>query len=253
MHVHDFKIKINICFHFTNVAFVQEPIVCRQQDDEDRDKIIEEIVEELYLKAYDVYETNVPPEPPYETFFVERELFEAFNPGFHYHRDCMAQLENINNQISTTFWDLSLRNLKSKIISCTQDSDRESVLAEFYEICRTMFRPSPTIVGKNVICFNPVIEHFFNCFEFEDEFVQRNCYTGLEDIGDFEEESDDENFVNLKKETFYLRIFVRFGETIEKLCAAVDSARSLESEYCSYLDKSMIYEKGRKRRVVRQG
>ncbi|XP_046742413.1 MYCBP-associated protein-like [Diprion similis] len=195
-----------------------------------------------------------PPEPAYKSCYLEAELFRAKNPSYFYHASAIAELYKLwdNSLVSdvAATWNLSLVELRSLLFRIDDPELRNKRLKEFTDLCKECLKPDGFSTDKSVkygVVYN-VLCAFANRMEEENAIVKRSCILSQPDnvasINSSIEISREslspkimgtnEWHTSLKSteillygQVFYTRIYELLVETIEQMCAAIDSVNNL--------------------------
>lgn len=227
-----------------------------------RDSTIHSIIEEIIARM----ERSEPPEP-YKVSPSQSDLFVSLNPDYHYHPNIVMQLQTIYFDVTDkgmTAWDLSLDTLRDILLQIENIDYKRDMLAQFNELCKQSLRPrliefNVTYYNKYVAVYN-ILCAFANLFEDESELVKRNSlirekpatpmeteqkvmflsqrYNSQEihskQLNDqsettlVQEEMKSFNLnLQLYREIFFIRIYKILDETIERICASIDSFHKL--------------------------
>ncbi|XP_066581980.1 MYCBP-associated protein-like [Prorops nasuta] len=223
-------------------------------DSQIRDKIIHDLLEDVLEK---VYHPSLP-EPPYQSLFLEREIFNAKNPCYNYHPAVIQKLRDLYSSVkkeSASEWNLSVMDLREKLLQLKDPTYRKQMFDQFCHFCSQCLQPGVyqfNYISKHQMVYNTLCS-FFNNFETESKLVIDSCLLGevkmFDNKLDFMEillKSEEEN-ADAKSDTstktnnydiqqyhiysqiLYIRIFQKLGDTIKNICIIVDSFNRLHT------------------------
>lgn len=227
-----------------------------------RDSTIHSIIEGIMTSI----ETSKLSEPPYKPLLSQGDLFTSLNPYYYYHPSIVMQLQKMYCDVideSLPPWDLSLDTLRDILLQIEDANYKRDMLARFNDLCKQSLRPSLTefdFTHKNKYdtVYN-ILCAFANCFEDESKFVKKNSlmrkdsatkidqqestlslqisnksFQGAykEKLIDqiqplLQEEKEKDLNLQLYREVFFIRIYKALEETIERVCASIDSFNRL--------------------------
>ncbi|XP_050455408.1 MYCBP-associated protein-like [Cataglyphis hispanica] len=227
-----------------------------------RDLTIHSIVEEIMTNV----ETSKLSEPPYKPLLSPSDLFTSLNPYYYYHLSIVMQLQKMYCDVideSLPPWNLSLDTLRDILLQIEDANYKRDMLARFNDLCKQSLRPNLTefdFTHKNKYdtVYN-ILCAFANCFEDESKFVKKNSLMRKDSATKIDqqestlslqranksfqeaykeklidqkqtllqEEKEKDLNLQLYREIFFIRIYKALEETIERVCASIDSFNRL--------------------------
>ncbi|OXU22712.1 hypothetical protein TSAR_009060 [Trichomalopsis sarcophagae] len=198
---------------------------------------IRDILEELLLAATsDRITDNVP----YNMYFLESDIFQARNPTYFYHfvlvEEFKKMYEGTISEEGLKDWNLSLEDLRLNLRRIEDSNLRRTLLIRFQQLCDQCLRRS--YLYDRPVCSKEKMTYwllcaFFNEFEIESDFaINRCCSTIVTDNSEEEEtlekEMGSEILITAEnllvyREVFYVRIHCLLCDTINRICAAIDT------------------------------
>lgn len=220
---------------------IKDLIKCRVLD-----STVREFIEEIIANAINKRYAN---DIPYDMFFLEADVFRVRNPMHHYHSLLVDELRTMWFETTAndeSCWNMSLEELRSILLKIEDPSLRRSRLVRFHEIATECLLPSALydrpVCSKRKLA-RWLIGSYLNQFEEESELVYCKC-CGIRCPPEPEEEGEEpeigataqvttgagETEVSLKvgcaaiyQEVLYVRLYCLLCETVDRVCAALDS------------------------------
>ncbi|XP_058795077.1 MYCBP-associated protein-like [Phymastichus coffea] len=208
-----------------------------------RDAAIREIIDDLIASAS--VESSRDDDVPYEAYFLESELFQARNPGYHYKSLLVDELRRMHEDATgERNWNLLLGGLRSSLVKLDDPIERREKLARLQAVCRECLLPDfyyarPRASEKRLVYW--LLCMFANRFEDEDDYVARCCCRGVgaDDaseeatvVNELSEAEDghsqvyvDGRNLEIYQQALFIRIHCLLGQTIDNVCLVVESCR----------------------------
>lgn len=200
--------------------------------------MIRDILEDVLLAATS---DRIMEDVPYEMYFLESDIFQARNPTYFYNSVLVEELKRMYEDTvpeeELKDWNMSLEDLRSNLRSIEDPNLRRSGLIRFQQLCDQCLRRS--CVYDRPVCSKERMTYwllcaFFNEFEVESEFaINRCCTKTVTEKSDEEEETLEEEMGNeifftaqnllVYREVFYVRIYCLLCDTVNRICAAIDT------------------------------
>ncbi|XP_046593919.1 MYCBP-associated protein-like [Neodiprion lecontei] len=195
-----------------------------------------------------------PQEPAYQNCYLEAELFRAKNPSYFYHSSAITDLYKLwdtclASNVATT-WNLSLVELRSLLLRIDDPELRNERLKLFSDLCKECLKPDGFSTDKSVkygVVYN-VLCAFANRMEEESAIVKQSCIlrqpddlASINSTVEISPESSSSGMMGINGwrgslksteiflygQVFYTRIYELLVESMEQICAAIDSVNNL--------------------------